>query len=476
MAEKRSLGRSVLSVTGARVLGLLFTFMQVKIAVTYLGARDYGLLTTVTVFIASFGAWTELGIGTIVVRRVSGRGNDLEHEVGLSMAISLLIMAPLVVGATVSGYVVYENPQVRAGIAILAIGLAATTWATCFYPVAQVKERFGHYAMADLSGRILSFVVILGVVGAHAGLFWFFVAQLIAPLCQFAAMQRLGSTSGRFRPVWNWVQIKDLAAETLPVAYILVVGVLYFTIDGVLLSMLAPEEEVGAYGLAYKTVGNVTILSSSLSAVMTSRFAAAAAEGPGSLAQTLRQPMRLLLFAALPVAFFSWPLAPDLIRLVGSEEMVILAQRPFALISIAIAIGMISGLVSTAMLAGHQQRFLTRLNTVCLVVNIALNLALIPKMQATGAAIALVTSEALGLVVCLVVLTQRYRGYMPFDTVRRLLPVILLSYLVEYLLRGQPWGLRLALVVLAFTVASLAVRAISLGEVKRLLSRGGTAS
>lgn len=473
MVSGRAIARGAATVTGARIVGLVVTLVQVKLTVTYLGPTAYGLLLTASLFVNSFGAWTDMGMGNVVVRRISGRKESMEYTVGLSMAISLVVMAPLFIATNAVGYLFYrDTPVVVLGVFLLSMGLLASTWLACYNPIAQVTGRFGHYAAADLIGRILSITLISVGIAMHASLPLFFVAQLIVPVGQMLAMMRLGRLVGRFRPVWHWLDMRRLVIETLPMTYIMAVGVLYFTIDGVMLSKLSTPEEVGAYGLAYKIAANFTIISASLAAVLSGRFAADAAADRSALARTIRQALRVILIVALPLATLVKPLAPDLIRFIGSDEMVPMASTPLVLVSIGVAIGMVSAIISAALIADYQQRTLTILNTFNLLLSIGLNFALIPQYGASGAAAALIVSEASGLLVCLVLLHRRYGSLLPIDTVLRLLPAIAVSFGVERLLVDEHWSLRVLLVGLTYVACTFLFRAVTRTELAPFLIRG----
>lgn len=473
MVSGGAIARGVVTVTGARFLGLVLTLIQVKLTVTYLGPTAYGLLVTATLFVNSFGAWTDMGMGTIVVRRVSGRGEAIERVVGLAMSISLMVMAPLFVAMNVAGWLMYrDTPIVVVGVALLSLGFLASSWLTCYNPIAQVTGRFGHYAAADLIGRLLSISIISLAVHFEADLPVFFVAQLMVPVAQMLAMMRFGRLIGRFRPRFRWTEMKALALETLPMTYITAVGVLYFSIDGVMLSKLSVPEMVGAYGLAYKIAANFTIVSASLASVMSGRFAADAAVSAKRMSTSIRAALRLILVVAVPLATLVFPLAPDLVRFVGSAEMVPIASTPLALVSVGVAIGMLTSIMSTALIVDYQQRTLTVLNTFNLLLNIGLNFVLIPQYGASGAAFSLIVSEANGLIVCLILMTRRYKHCIPWETIARMVPVIAVSWAVELPLQGQPWWLRVIAVGLTYLVCVFAFKVVSLREIRKLLRRG----
>jgi O-antigen/teichoic acid export membrane protein len=458
--------------TSARVVGLVFTLVQLKITVAYLGPAGYGLLTTVVLFIGAFEAWTEFGVGTVVVRRVSGGGQSLERMVGISQSLSLLMIVPLVLVTDVVGALVYrDKPIVVSGIVLLSLGLAASTWSSCYLPVAQVVTRFGGYASADLAGRVLSLALTLVAVGSHGGLMWFFAAQLVFPLLRCVVLETWARHHGRFRPVWHRGDMLSVLRETLPLAYILVVGALYFRIDGLMLSKLSTDEEVGAYGLAYRVVANVTVLSSSISSVLISRYATDWSRGPARFAGTLRSSIRLMFVMCIPLAAVSWTFAPEMVRLISTEQFVDIAARPLALLFVAIAIGMVSDVMSSAVLASHGQGSLVRLNTATLVLNLALNAVLIPRSGGDGPAPARVVCEGFGMVCILVILRRKVQRFLPWRGIAQVAGVTALVLVGDGLLSGLPWGVRAAWVVVAYPALLLLTRTMTYSEIMELTGR-----
>lgn len=467
-----ALARGVAMITSARLIGLAFTLVQLKITVGYLGPEGYGLLTTAVLFVGAFEAWTEFGVGTVVVRRVAGGGASIERMVGISQSLSLLVIVPLVLVTNVVGIAVYhDKPIVVSGILLLSVGLAASTWSTCYLPVAQVITRFGGYASADLGGRIVSLGLTVVAVRVNGGLMWFFAAQLVFPLLRAVSLEIWARRHGRFRPVWHRKDMLGVLRETLPLAYILVVGALYFRIDGLMLTKLSTDEQVGAYGLAYRIVANVTVLSSSVSSVLISRYATDWAVGVAAFARTLKSSIRLMFVACVPLAAVAWTFAPQMVRLVSTEDFVRISSRPLGLLFVGIAIGMVSEVMSAAVVAAHAQRSLLTLNTATLLINLAANAVLIPLFGAEGAASALVLSEAFGLVCVLIILRRKVNSFLPWAAIQWITVCTVVVLAGDAALESLSWPVRAVWVVLAYPALLLLTRVTSIREVMALAGR-----
>jgi len=272
--------------------------------------------------------------------------------------------------------------------------------------------------------------------------------------------------------VFHWRDIGWLVKETLPLTYIMLVGVIYYTIDGVLLTKLSSTEQVGAYGLAYKTIGNLSVVSTALVNVMAARFAEEYAASEERLGRTLRETLKAILLIAVPVATLIWPLSEDIVRFLGSEAMVPLASGPMILVAVAMAIGMLSALISQALIASFQQGVLTRLNTFNLVLNIVLNVVLIPRYGAMGAAAALIASELNGLVVVSILMARKWPSFIPVGMIARLVPVVVVTLLLENtLMQALPWWGRIIAVILTWFAGLFVFRAVRVTEVRELLGR-----
>lgn len=460
--------RGLGNLIGARGVGIIFTLVQVKLATTYLGAEGYGVLSAALVLIGTFEAFTELGIGTIVVRRVAG-GADLRQTVGLAQALSLCLSVVLIAAAIVVGWVGYREMGAFEGILILSAGLLGSAWAATYNAVAQSRDDFKGVSWADIAGRVVSLAIVAGAVFSRAGIEVFFVAQLSAPLVRGVVAHLYGRRYGPFRPVFDVQGMKNLLVEALPLTYITVISGLYFTIDGVMLAQLSTVVEVGAYNFAYRIAINVSVLGVALASVLVARYSVAAADSQERYRRVLRMSMSLLLAICLPIGLLLWPFNADIIRLLGSEEFVPLSSSPLLLLWFSVAASILGTVVSTALVAGRAQRFLAVLNTCTLALNIGLNFVFIPQWGAAGAAVALVITEIVGLSIALVRLHYRCPGYWPWRDFFILVVCVGVAVLVEHLTAGLlPWVLRGLLTAAVFFTLAYITRVVTPATLREL--------
>src|ERR1700753_134136 len=106
-----------------RALGMLASVVSVAMTARYLGPGRYGQLTIAVAFIGMWTSLADLGIGTVIVRRVtSGRG-DLERLVRVNSGLSLIYCLPLAMVAALCGLLIYRgasDSNVRVMLVVLS--------------------------------------------------------------------------------------------------------------------------------------------------------------------------------------------------------------------------------------------------------------------------------------------------------------------------------------------------------------------
>lgn len=384
-----------------RVFGTLASLATVTFTTRYLGPEDYGYLTAAVMFITLWAAFADLGFSEVIVRRVTDsrlrERPSVERLVGISLGFAVVWSLPLSLITLGVGLVVYRNDPQIAKLLLITVGsLALTTLYTSFDAVFKVHLRYGAVALADFGGRTLSMAMTLVLVSQGAGLEWFAVVQLVPPAVNLVLMAFAAARLGQVRPRFEISATRSLLVESFPITVVLIIAVLYWRIDGVLLSVLSSADQVGHYGLAYSLAFLVTMVSDLLLASLLSTASALFASDRDRFAQIVARTSQIMYFLAVPIAVVGPILAAPIITMISSDSFADGAPV-LALLFVAAAVTFLNSAASQALFAAHDQHFLMKLNACTLVFNIVANVALIPHFGARGAAAALVATEVLGL-------------------------------------------------------------------------------
>lgn len=453
-----------------RVLGMLASVVSVSMTARYLGPGRYGQLTIAIVFIGMWAYLADPGTAAIVVRRVtSGRGK-LERLVRVNSGMGLVYCVPLAALAAVSGLLIYRDPDVRAMLVVLSAWPLMLTMTARLEPVFLTTVRFLAVGISDLVGRVATLIMVACLVAERAEVVWFAVAQLIPPALQLLVQGAAAARHISLRPIFAPREAYDLLRESLALMGFMVVAVVYWRVDGVILSLLSSHSEVGVYGLATTIATTTAVVSAFFLKSTLSTATELFARDVAAFAGFLRRCVEMMCFVAVPVAVVGAVLAGPLMGLLGDKAFVSRGTPTLALLFIAAAVQFLTATHGQGMIACHQQRFLLQASFAGLVFNVALNLLLDGRFGAVGAAVALVCAEVLGLMTAIWCLHRRCGYRAPAMFLLRVLVPTAPSVLVAVLLSGQHVILAVTAAAVTYLVASMAIGPIKWST---LASMGG---
>jgi len=371
----------------------------VAVAARYLGLRDYGALITATVFVSLFTLVTDFGVSAIGGREIAKLPEAAERIVWSLIVlgtVTALGTAAVAYGISLAAYGGEDHARTREAILILLLPLLVSgpRSAANAYLVARQQVYLSTYAA--MATRVVSLVAVVIVAAADLGLVAMVLAYAAIPVVETALTFLLARRAGMvFARVWDAPLTRSLLRASAPMGGVMLLNSLYFRLDLLLLSLLSTTSAVALYGVAYKVVEGFMALPSYLMVTLLPDLARAEprSERLGSLMQNAFAAMQLVAVPIVALSFFG----DELMRFVGggSFDGGALALQ---LLMLGVAFSYIQAVFGYALVAQNKQ-YLAFVNSgVVLVVNLVLNLILIPPFGVEGAAAALVATELLSLV------------------------------------------------------------------------------
>ncbi|UXA07484.1 oligosaccharide flippase family protein [Mycobacterium sp. SMC-2] len=466
------LARAVSIQLVCRVFGMVASAVSVAITARYLGPGRYGQLTIAGAFIGMWMSLVDLGLGRVIVRRVTSGTGDLERLIRVRNGMALVYCLPLAALAAGSGLLVYRDHDVRAMLVVLSSQMLMMTVTTRLEPVFQATVRFSAVAISDLVGRLAMLAVIGYLVAERTGVIWFAVVQLVPTVLQVLIQGGAAARHVSLRPIFAPREVADLLRESLFPMGVTVITVLYWRADGVILSLVNTHSEVGVYGLASAIAMNTLILSVFFLKSTLSTATELFARDVAAFAAFVRHSVELMSFLAIPIAVVGMLLAGPIIRLFGDEEFVGRGAPTLALLFVAVGTRFVATTLGEDLFASNRQRFWFWLTVATLALNVALNLALDGRFGAIGAAAALIFTELFNMEVAAFWL-RRHTGYRaPLLFVMRVLVPTAASVAVTLLLKGEHVVVILAAAATAYLATSAAVGPLSWSTLVSLHRKG----
>lgn len=387
------------------------------------GAPGYGDFTKITTFVAFFYLLVDFGLNAVYLQRqtennkqktVNGNA-DWTTLLGMRvvggavlMFIAIAVLSFLPQGET-QGY----TGLVRLGIILFIPTILIQGLIVSANAIFQKRLRYDLATLALTVGNIiivgLVWVAVYGL-SSRVGVIGV-TTSLLLGLCVTAIVSLffVRQTEGPIRISFDRRVGKALFVAALPLGLTLLFNQVYFRIDSFVLALTRSTSEVGFYGLAYKMFElPIVIPTFFMNSVYPFLLAKQMTQDVGrrtyEMKTLLKKSFVVLSLTSVVLSLALWFAAPLLvyIRPEFAESIPLLR-----ILTLGLPFFFLSSLVMWALIALGRQMALAGIYGSLMVITIVLDILIIPKFGAIGAAWITVGSEALVLIISGTVL-RRY--------------------------------------------------------------------
>jgi O-antigen/teichoic acid export membrane protein len=278
--------------------------------------------------------------------------------------------------------------ETRTAILILSLAILPCTIGAFQDSAFVALERMDYLAIGTVAEYILKvgvgIVLLLNGYGLDAVLIIAILGRILGCIISAEFLRRLNI---RTRLVFYNESTRNLLRLAPTFLFIGIFATLYWRIDIFMLSKLQPVEDVGFYGAAWRILELAMVVPQSLCLSLYPQISSSALNNLDQLNRIGRGATRYLLALSLPAAIGITLLAGPLLELLYGAAFSAASDTLSVLILTLIPYGIVRYHAYVLLGANHQRIDLT-LNIVMSIINIMLNLALIPVYGHLGAAIA----------------------------------------------------------------------------------------
>lgn len=381
----------------AQVIGQLFLaaggLVAVAVTARYLGVRDYGALVTALIYVSLFMIATDFGLATIGAREIAKR--EEEHQTILSSLGRLVMLVSAATAALAAGlsFLLYPGAggeKTRAAIFILLPQFLVAAPRAVAQAHLMARQQIYLSALAGVLARVVTLALVFAVAAGGLGFRWMAATYTAFPLLSTALMYSFANPRVGLWRTWDRGVAIAIFRPALPLAAVIVINYLYFRLDLFLLSVIATRVDVARYGVAYKVIETLILIPGFVMTTLLPDLARAApfSERLNGLVQNAFSAMQLLALPLVALSFFSG----EILRFIAGAAYTP-AALTLQLLMIGVAISFLQQVFGLTLVAQDRQLQALYVLVGVLVLNLALNLVLIPLFAINGAAVALVISE-----------------------------------------------------------------------------------
>ncbi len=463
--------RNTVLLFGTRIAILLLAFVLNIAIARALGPEGLGSYGLMVVLAYVFQTSSALGLTYVLPRELGRRPHDakLLLDAGILLGLPAAAVFAGLLAAT-ARVLHYDAELVRAldlvGLSLLP-GALSQLAEGLFVSRGEGEACVWVTSVENVFRCVVSLIVLAAGYGLVA-LAWTYLLSRILGFVVTIVLMRGRLTAPAHDSLWPEVRALATALPTFAILYVLVA--LFFKGDMIILSILRPRADVGIYTAGYRLFDVACLVPSTASSVVYPALSRLRHEREGSEASLTNSSLGALLVAVLPIVLIMSFGAPGIVRILYGASFAstvpVLAILPWALIPYAA-----DTLLGHAMLAADRQRDDVRLVGAGVLVNVAINLALVRVWGPIGAAWASVAAGA--VLAWLHVRYVRERLYplvLSRDVWRAVPAAAACAWFLWATRNGHPlWTLPAGLGV--FLVAAVASGAIRPGFIRTLLAR-----
>jgi O-antigen/teichoic acid export membrane protein len=402
-----NIARNIASLLLSRLLNIGIGFFFWVFAARMLGGAAYGRFLYVTALVGIVAVIADFGLDNLVVREVAKDktqgGKYLGNVLITKFLLSLLVMISVYIFALMK----HSPRETSLALTIWVSSILFSSTKKTLWAYSDAFEHIEYRAIlsiiVDVFKTGLGLLVLLNGLGVIPLIMVCFLAEIVGVIVSFALVtKRFGAPDWKFDLEFS----KSLMSLAYPFVLLGLLSMIYLRIDILMLEWMKGDEASGWYGSAYKIIEALMFVSESfmisLFPVM-SRFYKTSKD---SLYRVYEKSFTYLLILGLPLAMGVSILADRFILLIYKEEYI--NSIPVLRILIwSLALTFINAPYGRILIVINRQLEWLLVGAINTVLNIALNLILIPRFSYVGAGVATLITEFTGFML-LYYLVSRY--------------------------------------------------------------------
>lgn len=381
----------------SRFIALALVFVLTVYMTRVLGDSGYGEYAYISSITAICLILINLGFDTLLVRVVSRDKSQSALYVGNTL-IMKAVLSLVIFGAVEIIAILVNLPfEIHVALLVLTGYVSLEAFNTVFLRLFHAFERMEYDTLVTVTGQLI--IVLFGFLALHYGY------GLIGVVSAFAIGGFFKLLISIVISIWKFVKpkfridigfCKDIFKKGLPISVLPIAGIICIRTDVIMLSTMKGDAAAGIYMAA----NNIPLLlnevpwlfMSALLPLMSSSFISS----PDTLSSAFKKSMKYLYIVGLPIAVGIFMLADRIVLTLYKAEFAAAAD-PLRILCWRNLLAFLGQPLSVTLLSMNKEKQVALIVVASAVLNIILNLLLIPPLRLTGAAITTLISGGLSL-------------------------------------------------------------------------------
>ncbi|MDR0912317.1 MAG: flippase [Methanobrevibacter sp.] len=407
----------------------------------YLGVGDFGIVNFGLSFVGIMSIFMDIGISTYIVREISQHPENLSKLIGNAIPLKIILSLFSLMITILVLFILNKDYVTMEVCLIFILQSIIGSFSGLFSGVFQAFGKMKYTAISGIINSVLLLISVISAIYLNAGIFGVVVSYLIAVVVSssyiFTQMRvKIAKPKIQINPkFWKFLIISSVGFG-LTAAF----STIYFMIDGVMLFSIMGDTANGIYSAAYKILGVLTTIYAVYTTVFYPYMSKFYAESKSLLKISYYKSIKYLLLITIPIivgiVFYSKPIV-GLIYGSGYNETALALN---VLIWNVIFV-FINGSSTTLLNSSYNEMNVMKINCIACIVNVVLNLILIPKYSYVGASLAtIVTGCVLSILLAFLINKKLFKlEFSIFKDISKIIVSTIVLAIVLYFANLNIW-------------------------------------
>lgn len=374
----------------ARIIEIVFNLVSIALIARYLGPKGFGEFAFIMALVSTALFITGFALDQVIIKESAID----KSKAGVLLGIALMnrfVFALLSVAIffLITLFFSFEASQYLITAVYIAFFFETINALANIY-IANFKslERMEYDTIITAIGSFISMFFVLAVVNYHLGFLYVIYAigagkSVRLLLCIYLSITKFIMPEFSL----NLTEHLSLLKKSVAVGIAIIFRFVSLKVDVFVLQILRSSADVGIFNVSHRFLMAIQVLPYSIVQALFPILSRLGKESLESLASFYKATFKLLFIASIPITVIVLVFSEFLIVLILGKDF-LAAILPLQILSLSVPLLFVLSLATWTLFCIDKQKIITFTTGACLLINLALDLALIPQHGPIGAAIA----------------------------------------------------------------------------------------
>jgi len=468
-----STSRNTILMTLSSVLQKVIAFGYFTLIARQIGAEGTGKYFFALSFTTVFVVFVDLGLTNVFVREAAKAKEKmstyLQTILSIKFGLGILSYIALVIVINLMGY----SKEMRHLVYLSGVTMLLDSIHLTLYGSLRALGELKYEAISIAGSQFVTLILGSIFLFLHFPLIYLILAFTISSALNVifvgAVLVRKDNVSLRLK--YDKVIARTLVRIAIPFGLAAIFARVYSYIDSILLSKMIGDTAVGLYSIPYKITYAFQFIPLALIAALYPKFSEYFANDKKKLAFVFERGVKYLLLVAIPIAVGIGVLSKDIILTLYTAEY-LPSVLPLQILIASLVFSYLSFPIGAFLNACDKQVSQTTIVGLVMVLNITLNVLLIPPLGIVGASIAALCGNILLTIFGYAMVPKVARishSYIARSFVQILLAGCVMGFAVFFVNEHAHFVYAILVGALIYPVALFLFRSVTVGEMREAL-------